>query len=136
MSVTVYEFLPGEIDKLKSLAEWAYKPGNEWRPGHPPPGSLEDRRRLLKANEQREGQPRRAVIVTVVFTVTQQPFGLCRHASISLSSLGNIAMEAPTPNTMGVLCKMLGFVGDWNSWIVQPHPSSGAVGIVEPIAKQ
>ena len=127
-----YEFPPGALESLSSLAAWATKPENVWTPGGPPPGDLADRRRLLKAVETTESGSR-PVVITVVFTITRQPFGLARHASVSLTSATGVANELPGVNTIGAICKLLGFQGDFRSWIVQPHPRTAAVSIVEPL---
>jgi hypothetical protein len=130
--MTVYEFPSGELESLSGLAAWATKPENVWTPGATPPGELSDRRRLLRAIETTE-RGSRPVVVSVVFTITRQPFGLARHASISLSSKTGIANEAPSANCIGLICKLLGFKGDFRSWIVQPHPGTAALSIAEPL---
>jgi hypothetical protein len=132
--MTVYEFPPGEIESLEGLAAWATKPENVWTPGMPPPGELADRRRLLRGTETTHDGSR-PVVISVVFTITRQPFGLARHASIALTSSRGVAAEVPTPNAIGAICKLLGFKGDFRSWIVQPHPKSAAVSIVEPLTE-
>ncbi|MBN1441680.1 MAG: hypothetical protein JXA90_03175 [Planctomycetes bacterium] len=130
--MTSYEFPPGVLESLSSLAAWATKPENVWTPGLPAPGELADRRRLLRAVETSE-RGSRPVIITVVFTVTRQPFGLARHASVSLSSDAGVANELPSVGTIGAICKLLGFTGDFRSWILRQHPRTAAVSIVEPL---
>jgi len=134
-ALTVYEFPPGELEQLQELKAWAMRPENVWKPSEPPPGNLEDRRRLLRALE-RGIVGWRAVVISVVFTVTRQPFGLCRHASIALSAKGGEpAGERPGQGAMAVICKLLGFEGDYRSWILQDHPGTAALGILEPLEK-
>ncbi len=70
-----------------------------------------------------------------MFTVTRQPFGLCRHASIALSTKEQVAGSRPGAGAIGVICKMLGFEGDYRSWILQDHPSSAALSVLEPLEK-
>jgi hypothetical protein len=56
--------------------------------------------------------------------------------SVALSSKSAIGREAPTLNCVGLICKRLGFVGDFRSWIVQPHPTGcGAISVLEPVEK-
>jgi hypothetical protein len=67
--MTIYEFPAGELESLDGLAVWASQPGNAWHPGQDPPGTLDDRRRLLKATEITK-QGVRPVVISIVFTLT------------------------------------------------------------------
>ena len=128
-----YEFEPGTLESLGSLVEWANRPENLWHVGTPPPGKLEDRRRLLSALEiTKEGV--RLVVIAVVFTVDRQAFGVCRHASVSMTTGKGPATELPSRGMIGMVCKELGFQGDFRTWIAQESTEHRVIEVLEPVA--
>lgn len=133
--MVVYEFEFDIREPLGSLAAWARRPENVWCPGCMPPGSLEERRRLLPALEA-TAQGTRPVLICVLFTHTRTAYGLMRHASVSMTTSLGAAAERPPDGTIEMICKLLGFRGGLQTWIMQPHPGCAAVSVLEPLELQ
>jgi hypothetical protein len=128
--IVAYEFEPDQLALLDDLFKWATRPENVWTPGTEPPGIRHNSKRCLEGLEVSD-RGSRPVLLIVIFTMTRQPIGLCRHATIMLyTEQGN----EPPPNALiDLVGKRLGFTGDFRTWLVALLPSTEALAIFQPI---